>query len=121
MTRLAAMTLHLSKTCAAWLIALIILPFTAPLSTCDLADFFGLGMSHMQGPLSKMPSARSLTQAEINHALPVRPTAPRRIAAIDRLPTNRLDTNTPRPPFSRMTSPGSTHSLRPARSLVLRI
>jgi hypothetical protein len=40
----------LSKFCAAWLVALVLLPFTAPFPTCDLSDFLG-GTHHHGAPL----------------------------------------------------------------------
>ena len=41
--------------CALWLIAQILLPFTAPFPTCDLSDFLG-GAQHHSAPLAPSSS-----------------------------------------------------------------
>ena len=40
----------LSRLCALWLVAQVLLPFTAPFPTCDLSDFLG-GAHHHGAPL----------------------------------------------------------------------
>ena len=39
-----------SRLCSIWLVAQILLPFTAPFPTCDLSDFTG-GVRHRRVPL----------------------------------------------------------------------
>jgi hypothetical protein len=44
------MSRRVGNFCALWLIAQILLPFTAPFPTCDLSDFLG-GAQHHGAPL----------------------------------------------------------------------
>jgi hypothetical protein len=37
---------HVKKFCALWLVAQVLLPFTAPFPTCDLSDLLGRGHHH---------------------------------------------------------------------------
>ena len=57
------------RLCAAWLVLLIVLPFSAPFSTCDLATLFGGTENplarHTAGPLA---SSRSLDHDVATHA-----------------------------------------------------
>jgi hypothetical protein len=60
----------LSKVCASWLIVLVLLPFTAPFSTFDLADFLpGQSDGAIGIPFSGTPTA-SLTRAVLPRAVP---------------------------------------------------
>src|ERR1700719_202113 len=45
----------LGRFCALWLVAQILLPFTAPFPTCDLSDFLG-GAQHHSAPLAPSSS-----------------------------------------------------------------
>jgi hypothetical protein len=48
----------LSRICAAWLVAIIALPFTAPLATCDVADILLRAPGNADAPArSEAPSA----------------------------------------------------------------
>lgn len=49
------MNATLSRVTACWLVALVLLPFTAPFRTCDLAAFFGARAQH--APISRSSSA----------------------------------------------------------------
>ena len=56
------------KLLALWFVVQIVLPFTAPLHTCDLADLLGTGHQH-SAPASPLSSARqmeALAEAEAN-------------------------------------------------------
>jgi hypothetical protein len=67
-----------SKVCAAWLVLLVLLPFSAPFPTCDLASLFTSPDS--QGPhqpLQPTRPAASLADAATAHALPLTRTAER--------------------------------------------
>src|ERR1700732_1805042 len=46
---------RLGRFCALWLIAQILLPFTAPFPTCDLSDFLG-STQHHSAPLAPSSS-----------------------------------------------------------------
>ena len=49
------MSRRLGTFCALWLIAQILLPFTAPFPTCDLSDLLG-GAPHHSSPLAPLNS-----------------------------------------------------------------
>ena len=61
----------LSRSCAAWLVLLIVLPFSAPFSTCDLQTL--IGNVHSQDaadPGSPLDPEISLEHFTSRHALP---------------------------------------------------
>ena len=61
---------HLKSIFAIWFVTQILLPFTAPLQTCDLAGL--LGKSNQHGPVSHESDATPLTsrvESEINSAV----------------------------------------------------
>jgi len=59
----------LVRVCAIWLVVLILLPFSAPFSTCDVATFFsGAPRSSPTHPLKARPNP-SLADAASSHAL----------------------------------------------------
>jgi hypothetical protein len=60
----------LPKLFASWLVVLVVLPFTAPFSTCDLASVFGPAHGK-RTPVARRPSVTSATEAAV-------PTAARR-------------------------------------------
>ena len=55
----------LSRLCAGWLVLLILLPFSAPFSTCDLTMI--LGDQHGAAPAS---AATKMLVSQTTHALP---------------------------------------------------
>jgi hypothetical protein len=63
----------LSKFSAIWLVVLILLPFTAPFPTCDIAAFFGRSAVDQSVPLA--PPTPSTTLAEGVSSLLVLPLA----------------------------------------------
>jgi hypothetical protein len=62
----------LSKVCATWLIVLVLLPFTAPFSTFDLADVLPDRSDGLRTPSSGTPTA-SLSRAVLSRAVPLPP------------------------------------------------
>ena len=63
----------MAKLCAVWLVTLILLPFSAPFSTCDLTMI--LGDQHGAAPAS--PATKMLVSQTTTHALPHTRSAPR--------------------------------------------
>ena len=60
----------LSRVFALWLITLILLPFSAPFSTCDLASFLGSDSKYDESSDAYAPLG-SMTDTADSHALPV--------------------------------------------------
>jgi hypothetical protein len=56
------MSRRLGRFCALWLVAQILLPFTAPFPTCDLSDFLGSAQHH------SAPLAPSNSRADGDYA-----------------------------------------------------
>jgi len=54
----------LPKLFASWLVVLVVLPFTAPFSTCDLASLFG-SPHGKRTPVPRRPSVASATDAAV--------------------------------------------------------
>jgi hypothetical protein len=54
----------LPKLFASWLVALVVLPFTAPFSTCDLASVFGPAHGK-RAPVARRSSVASATDAAV--------------------------------------------------------
>jgi hypothetical protein len=52
-----------SKSIAAWLVVLVLLPFTAPFPTCDIADLLGGSANSQDFPLAPLSSS-SASMAE---------------------------------------------------------
>jgi len=60
----------LSRVCAAWLVALIVLPFSAPFSTCDLETLFPAANRHAPAHPGS-PSPATLLAHATSHAIPM--------------------------------------------------
>ncbi len=60
------------RAAAYWLIALIIFPFSAPLSVCDLADLAPERAAATTAPLSNAPIRSSVVKDALSQAFPVR-------------------------------------------------
>jgi hypothetical protein len=80
----------LSKIFASWLVALIIVPFTAPFSTCDIASFVGGASAHAphapgSDPSSVTPANEAVVPGVlfVSAAGRVRPLPLSSIAAVD--------------------------------------
>jgi hypothetical protein len=85
----------LSKVCATWLIVLVLLPFTAPFSTFDLADFLpGQSDGALGMPPSGTPPA-SLTRAVLSRAVPFPPRIGRLRLTLSRLLAPHVATAVP--------------------------
>jgi hypothetical protein len=54
----------LPKLFASWLVVLVVLPFTAPFSTCDFASVFG-SPHGKRTPVARRPSVTSATDAAV--------------------------------------------------------
>jgi hypothetical protein len=61
-----------ARTAACWLIALVIFPFSAPLSVCDLGDLAPKTIPGSRVPLSNSPSRASVVKDALAQAFPVR-------------------------------------------------
>jgi hypothetical protein len=85
----------LPKLFASWLVVLVVLPFTAPFSTCDLASVFG-SPHGKRTPVARRPSVASATDAAVPTA--VRASASGRVRV---LPLRRE-------PFAVSTNPTSS-------------
>jgi hypothetical protein len=59
----------LSKLSALWLIVLILLPFTAPFPTCDIAAFFGRSAADQSLPLAPPTSSAALLADAVSSLL----------------------------------------------------
>ena len=59
-----------SKISALWLVLLILLPFTAPFPTCDLADLLGPSATNQGVPLPPVSPAASLAAPELSLLVP---------------------------------------------------
>jgi hypothetical protein len=84
----------LSKFSALWLVVLILLPFTAPFPTCDVADCFGRGAAdHGVAPAPPLSSTTLIADAESSLLVPPLASRARQLrqAAMSDLNTPRFD------------------------------
>jgi hypothetical protein len=73
----------LSRISALWLVALVLLPFTAPFPTCDIVDFFGRGAPYHGVPLAPPTSSRALiADAEWSLLVPPLPRVARQLRQV---------------------------------------
>jgi hypothetical protein len=61
-----------ARTAACWLIALVLFPFSAPLSVCDLGDLAPKTAAGSRAPLSNRPIRSSVVKEAFAQAFPVR-------------------------------------------------
>ncbi len=61
----------MSRVCALSLVALILLPFSAPFSTCDLGSLFPGAAHQAAHPLKSRVPVASLGDSATSHALPL--------------------------------------------------
>jgi hypothetical protein len=59
----------ISRACALWLIVLILTPFSAPFSVCDVSTFFQVKQSAPPSPL-RAPRSKASADDTTGHALP---------------------------------------------------
>jgi len=116
----ASATPMLSKVCAAWLVVLVTLPFTAPFSTLDLADLLS-GATDEAGRIPGAPVPATATAgAALSHAVPLPPRPGRTRLAQTRLhalEVRAIADRAPRPASNAWLS-RDCHATRPT---VLRI
>ena len=75
----------LPKLFASWLVVLVVLPFTAPFSTCDLASVFG-SPHGKRTPVARRPSVASATDAAVPAAARASTTGRVRVLPLRREP-----------------------------------
>jgi hypothetical protein len=111
-----------ARTAACWLIALVLFPFSAPLSVCDLGDLAPKTAAGRRPPLSNSPIRSSVAKEAFAQAFPVRASRSltRRHAASDRgtSVTAVASTTTPATSLSVITI---VRLSRPITKIVLRI
>jgi hypothetical protein len=61
-----------ARIAACWLIALVLFPFSAPLSVCDLGDLAPKTTAGSRAPLSNSPMRSSVVKDAFAQAFPVR-------------------------------------------------
>jgi hypothetical protein len=60
-----------ARACAVWLVLLIVAPFSAPFSVCDVSTFVGVAQTHSSSsPMKSSRTPASLADAA-THTLPV--------------------------------------------------
>jgi hypothetical protein len=83
---------RLAKLCSLWLIAQILLPFTAPFPTCDLSDVLG-SVPHQGAPLTPL---NSRADGDYVFAPPLATTTGRlRLVVVSRLDVSSVVGTTP--------------------------
>jgi hypothetical protein len=111
-----------ARTAACWLIALVLFPFSAPLSVCDLGDLAPKTTAGSRAPLSNSPIRSSVVKQAFAQAFPVRVSRSliRRHASSDRGTSVAavVSTTTPSPSLSATTV---VRLSRPVTKIVLRI
>jgi hypothetical protein len=77
-----------TRAAAYWLIALVIFPFSAPLSVCDLSDLVPGTTDSITAPLSNTPVRVSVVKDALSQPFPIRvgSTRTRRAAPLQRGP-----------------------------------
>jgi hypothetical protein len=111
-----------ARTAACWLIALVIFPFSAPLSVCDLGDLIAQTTAGNRAPLSNSPVRTSVVKDALAQAFPVR--ASRTLTRRD-APSGRdasFISAAPSTTLSHSSSPATAVRLsRPITKTILRI
>jgi hypothetical protein len=110
-----------ARTAACWLIALVIFPFSAPLSVCDLADLTPKRSDGSRAPLSHSPVRASVVKDALAQAFPVRAgrSLPRRNAPSRVTSSIAVASTTTRGSSARSTS--AVRLSRPITKTILRI
>jgi hypothetical protein len=115
----------LARVCAVWLAVLVLLPFTAPFATVDLADFTGQADGAMQSQGETSPAsprhAPAIVRAGVVHALPLPPRGGRHRAGLSRLRLFSLLTFVPQLERASAGAPADATARPPAARTVLRI
>jgi hypothetical protein len=96
----------LPKLFASWLVVLVVLPFTAPFSTCDLASVFD-SRHHKRTPVARRPSVASATDTAIPTAARASNTGRARVLTLRREPfTVTTNASSSAAVLSSVASPG---------------
>jgi hypothetical protein len=105
--------------CALWLIAQILLPFTAPFPTCDLSDLLG-GVQQHSSPLAPL---NSHADGDYSFAPPLATTGGRlKIVVVSSLDVSSVVGNAPAVPSARPVAPARGGRQRPqGQPTVLRL
>jgi hypothetical protein len=104
------MSRRLGSFCALWLIAQILLPFTAPFPTCDLSDFLGSAQHHS----SPLVPSNSRADGDYAFAPPLATTGGRlKLIVVSSLDVSSVVGNVPAVANSR---PVAATGSRPQRS-----
>jgi hypothetical protein len=116
------MSLRLLSTRAAAcaLIALVVFPFSAPLSVCDLSDLVLKSARSLTAPLSNTSLRVSVVKDALAQPFPIRAKTRTRGAALLRRPS-LVDSADQTPPSDRRTSTRSPRPARPSTKTILRI
>jgi len=111
-----------ARTAAYWLIALVLFPFSAPLSVCDLGDLALKTTAGSRAPLSNSPIRSSVVKEAFAQAFPVRASRSltRRHVPSDRGTSVAAVASTPTPSTS-LSATTVVRLSRPITKIVLRI
>jgi len=109
-----------TRTAACLLIALVVFPFSAPLSVCDLSDLVPKLTPSPTAPLSNASLRVSVLKEELARSFPIRAHARTRLAASLRGPL-LIEAADQTPRAGRRTSPRSLRPARPSTRTILRI
>jgi hypothetical protein len=111
-----------ARTAACWLIALVLFPFSAPLSVCDLGDLAPKTTAGTRAPLSNSPLRSSVVKEAFAQAFPVRASRSltRRQAPSDRGTRVTVVASTATPSTS-LSATTIVRLSRPVTKIVLRI
>jgi len=111
-----------ARSAACWLIALVVFPFSAPLSVCDLGDLAPKTTAGSRAPLSNSPIRSSVVKEAFAQAFPVRASRSltRRHAPGDR-GTSVAGTVSTTTPSTSLSAATIVRVSRPVTKIVLRI
>jgi len=109
-----------TRAAACVLIALVVFPFSAPLSVCDLSDLVPKLTTSPSAPLSHTPRRVSVVKEALAQSFPIRAHTRTRVAASLRGPS-LIEAVDQTPRADRRTSPRSPRPARPSTRTILRI
>jgi hypothetical protein len=109
-----------TRAAACALIALVVFPFSAPLSVCDLSDLVPQSTRSLTAPLSNTPLRVSVVKEALAQSFPIRAKTRTRGAASLRRPSLVVAADQT-PGSDRRTSTTSPRPARPSTKTILRI
>jgi hypothetical protein len=109
-----------TRAAACVLIALVVFPFSAPLSVCDLSDLVPQLTRSPTAPLSNTPLRVSVVKETLAQSFPIRAHTRTRVAALLRGPS-LIEAADQTPRADRRTSPRGPRPARPSTKTILRI